>query len=52
MEKNDPADVVRAALDAIEAGSLEVLADAFSAQIKAALAADPSQFYAQTVPAA
>lgn len=52
IEKNDPADVVRAALDGIEAGSLEVLADAFSAQVRDALTADPSQFYGQPVPAA
>jgi len=52
IEKNDPAGVVRAAFDGIEAGSLEVLADAFSAQVKAALVADPSQFYGQPVPAA
>jgi len=52
LEKNDPADVVRAALDGIEAGKLEVLADEASAQVKAALAADPSVLYPQTVPAA
>lgn len=49
--KNDPADVVRAALDGIEADQLEVLADATSVQVKAALAADPSVLYPQTVPA-
>lgn len=48
---NDPADVVRAALDGIEAGRLEVLADEWSAIAKAAVAADPSAFYPQTVPA-
>jgi NAD(P)-dependent dehydrogenase (short-subunit alcohol dehydrogenase family) len=52
IEKNDPADVVRAALDGIEAGKLEVLVDEASAQVKAALAADPSALYPQTVPAA
>ncbi len=46
VEKNDPADVVRAALDGIEAGSLEVLADADTAAAKAALSADPSEVYA------
>lgn len=52
IEQNDPADVVRAALDGIEAGRLEVLVDEASARVKAALAADPSAFYPQTVPAA
>lgn len=52
VEKNDPADVVRAALDGIEAGKLEVLADDNSVQLKAALSADPSVLYPQTVPAA
>ena len=49
--KADPADVVRAALDGIEAGRLEVLADDFSAQIKAALAADLGAFYARSLTA-
>jgi NAD(P)-dependent dehydrogenase (short-subunit alcohol dehydrogenase family) len=52
VEKNDPADVVRAALDGIEAGQLEVLADHASAQVKAALSADPGVLYPQTIPAA
>ncbi|MFF1926007.1 SDR family oxidoreductase [Streptomyces sp. NPDC058221] len=47
VEKNDPADVVRAALDGLEAGRLEVLADENSAQIKAGLSADPSVLYPQ-----
>ena len=51
MEKNDPADVVRAALDGIEAGQLEVLADDASVQLKAALSADPSVLYPHTAPA-
>jgi NAD(P)-dependent dehydrogenase (short-subunit alcohol dehydrogenase family) len=51
-EKNDPADVVRAALDGIEASKIEVLVDEWSVKIKAALAADPSAFYTQTVSAA
>lgn len=46
VEKNDPADVVRAALDGVEAGSFEVLADEASRQVKAALATDPRGFYA------
>jgi NAD(P)-dependent dehydrogenase (short-subunit alcohol dehydrogenase family) len=41
IPKNDPADVVRAALDGIEAGRLEVIADADTAQAKADLALDP-----------
>jgi NAD(P)-dependent dehydrogenase (short-subunit alcohol dehydrogenase family) len=49
VPKNDPADVVRAALDGIEAGQLEVLVDADSIQTKAALAADPAVLYPQTV---
>ncbi|MFC3500598.1 SDR family oxidoreductase [Micromonospora krabiensis] len=44
-EKGDPADVVRAALDGIEADKLEVVADEWSAHVKASLAADPSAFY-------
>jgi short-subunit dehydrogenase len=42
VEKSDPAEVVRLALDGIEAGATEVLADEASAQAKAALAADLS----------
>ncbi|WP_346535472.1 SDR family oxidoreductase [Micromonospora sp. DPT] len=44
-DKIDPADVVRAALDGIEARKLEVVADEWSAHVKASLAADPSAFY-------
>ena len=43
----DPADVVRTALDGVEAGALEVLADDWSAQVKASLAGDPAAFYTQ-----
>lgn len=50
--KNDPADVVRAALDGIEADQMEVLADDTSRQVKAALSADPSVLYPEAVPAA
>lgn len=46
IEKNDPADVVRAALDGIEAGALEVLADADSVRAKADLSVDPGELYA------
>ncbi|MEU4555040.1 SDR family oxidoreductase [Micromonospora violae] len=47
-DKIDPADVVRAALDGVEAGRIEVLADEWSAYVKASLANDPSDFYAAT----
>ena len=43
----DPADVVRAALDGLVAGSVEVLADDWSRTVKAGLAQDPAAFYAQ-----
>ncbi|MDT0484370.1 MULTISPECIES: SDR family oxidoreductase [Streptomyces] len=46
FEKNDPADVVRAALDGVEAKQSEVIADARSAQAKANLALDPATVYA------
>jgi NAD(P)-dependent dehydrogenase (short-subunit alcohol dehydrogenase family) len=43
---NDPADVVRQALDGVEAGALEVLADDDTRATKAALSEDPSAVYA------
>jgi NAD(P)-dependent dehydrogenase (short-subunit alcohol dehydrogenase family) len=43
----DPADVVRAALDGVESDSFEVVIDEWSANIKASLARDPSEFYVQ-----
>ncbi len=46
-DKLNPAVVVRAALDGLEAGRMEVLADDFSAYVKASLASDPSAFYTQ-----
>ncbi len=52
VPKSHPADIVRTALDGIEAGQLEIIADQTSAQAKAALAADPSVLYPHTVPAA
>jgi NAD(P)-dependent dehydrogenase (short-subunit alcohol dehydrogenase family) len=53
IEKNDPAHVVRQALDGIEVGSLEIVADEDTAQSKAALSADPAITYAaQLTPAA
>ncbi|MCO1597034.1 SDR family oxidoreductase [Micromonospora sp. RHAY321] len=48
-DKIDPAEVVRAALDGIEAGKLEVVADEWSAHVKASLAADPGAFYGSAV---
>ena len=45
IPKNDPADVVRQALDGIEAGALEVIADADTAAAKAGLSDDPSVLY-------
>jgi NAD(P)-dependent dehydrogenase (short-subunit alcohol dehydrogenase family) len=52
VEKNDPADVVHTALDGLEAGEIEILADENTVQVKAALSADPSVLYPQTVSAA
>lgn len=49
IAKNDPADVVRDALDGIEAGALEVIADAESAQAKTDLSADPSAIWPELV---
>ncbi|HYQ65336.1 SDR family oxidoreductase [Actinophytocola sp.] len=51
VDKLAPADVVNAALDGLEAGQLEILVDDASRQVKAALAADPSALYPQTVAA-
>lgn len=48
----DPADVVRTALDGIEQGRIEILADDCSAQIKAGPAADPSVLYPRFAPSA
>ncbi|GAB2999927.1 SDR family oxidoreductase [Saccharothrix stipae] len=47
MPKNDPADVVRAALDGVAADRIEVLADQGVVDLKAALAADPTLLYPQ-----
>ncbi|MGY2078972.1 SDR family oxidoreductase [Modestobacter sp. SYSU DS0657] len=44
---SDPADVVRAALDGVQAGDWEVLVDDWSRHVKAALASDPREFYRQ-----
>ena len=43
----DPADVVRAALDGLEAGASEVLVDDWSREVKAGLAEEPAGFYAR-----
>jgi NAD(P)-dependent dehydrogenase (short-subunit alcohol dehydrogenase family) len=43
--KNDPADVVRAALDGLEAGRLEVLADELTVEVKERLAAPVEEQY-------
>ena len=45
--KIDPADVARATLDGLASDALEVLVDTWSADIKAALARDPRDFYSQ-----
>ncbi|MFI1393483.1 SDR family oxidoreductase [Streptomyces sp. NPDC020681] len=47
--KADPAKVAHAALDAIEAGRYEIIADEITAQVKAGLSADPSALYPQLV---
>jgi NAD(P)-dependent dehydrogenase (short-subunit alcohol dehydrogenase family) len=47
VPKIDPADVVRATLDGVEAEALEVLADEPATQTKAALSADPGVLYPQ-----
>jgi NAD(P)-dependent dehydrogenase (short-subunit alcohol dehydrogenase family) len=47
--KTDPADLVRIVFDAVEAGKHEVLADATSAQLKAALSAPLEAVYPQLV---
>jgi NAD(P)-dependent dehydrogenase (short-subunit alcohol dehydrogenase family) len=52
VAKNDPADVVRVALDGLEAGEIEILADENSAQVKAALSAHPGVLYPGTASAA
>jgi NAD(P)-dependent dehydrogenase (short-subunit alcohol dehydrogenase family) len=45
--KSDPAKVAHLALDGIEAGEYEVLADEISAQVRAGLAAGPAALYPQ-----
>ncbi|WP_181785864.1 SDR family oxidoreductase [Streptomyces phytophilus] len=43
--KGDPAAVVRAGLDGVEAGAAEVLADDWSTHVKKSLAEDPARLY-------
>lgn len=43
--KGDPAAAVRAGLDGVEAGAVEVIADDWSAHIKKSLAEDPTRLY-------
>ncbi|MFC9439302.1 SDR family oxidoreductase [Nocardia sp. NPDC057030] len=49
VPKNDPADIVRIALDGVEAGELEILADDISAQVKHNLAAPLETMYPQLI---
>ncbi|MFI1733006.1 SDR family oxidoreductase [Streptomyces acidicola] len=48
VPKIDPADVARASLDGVQSGAIEVLVDDASRYVKASLAADPAEFYAQS----
>jgi NAD(P)-dependent dehydrogenase (short-subunit alcohol dehydrogenase family) len=52
IPKNDPADVVRQALDGIEADALEIVADTDTAQARADLSAGPAVMYAAQLAAA
>jgi NAD(P)-dependent dehydrogenase (short-subunit alcohol dehydrogenase family) len=47
VPKADPAVIVRAGLDGLEAGDWEVLADEWPRVAKAALAADPREYYSR-----
>lgn len=49
--KSSPADVARQAIDGIEAGAFEVLADDITRQVKSGLSGDPSVLYPQLVTA-
>jgi NAD(P)-dependent dehydrogenase (short-subunit alcohol dehydrogenase family) len=49
IDKADPAQIVRVALDGIEAGAIEVLADEAATQAKAALSGDPRLLYPAAV---
>ncbi|NIZ92819.1 SDR family oxidoreductase [Kineococcus rubinsiae] len=50
--KTAPSEVVRAALDGVEAGRVEVVVDDWSEMVKASLAKDPAEFYAAHLGAA
>lgn len=50
--KSDPRAVAAQALDGVEAGALEVLADDVTRAVKAGLSQDPSALYPQVAPAA
>ncbi|WP_406640055.1 SDR family oxidoreductase [Amycolatopsis sp. WGS_07] len=45
IPKNDPAEVIRTALDGLEAGEIEIVADADSAAAKAGLSKHPTVLY-------
>lgn len=47
VEKADPADIARIALEGVEKGQLEVVADAFTQQIKAGLSLGIEALYPQ-----
>jgi NAD(P)-dependent dehydrogenase (short-subunit alcohol dehydrogenase family) len=47
VPKSDPAAIVKAGLDGLEAGDWEVIADEMPSVAKAALAKDPREYYAQ-----
>ncbi|MDT0322455.1 SDR family oxidoreductase [Streptomyces millisiae] len=49
---NDPVDIVRTALDGVEAGKIEILADRYGAAAKASLAGDPRPFTLEPASAA
>jgi NAD(P)-dependent dehydrogenase (short-subunit alcohol dehydrogenase family) len=52
IPKNDPAGVVRQALDGIEDGQLEIVADEDTARARADLSAGPAHMYAEQLAAA
>jgi short-subunit dehydrogenase len=47
--KNDPAEIARLALDGVESGAFEVLADELTRQVRSGLSADVSAMYPQLV---
>ncbi|WP_436762142.1 SDR family oxidoreductase [Streptosporangium sp. V21-05] len=48
VRKSPASEIARKALDGIEAGAAEILADEVSTQVKAAVALDPAQLFPQT----